>query len=186
MAPGEHTITDTEAMGEKATMTHEEAEHLGELTPEEKEIEKKLRRRIDGLIMPLVILVYLMNYIDRWVNFEPIFPFLAGFLMNIYSNNYAAAKLQGLKQDLHLHGTEYETALSILFVGYILMQVPSNLMLNYIGRPSLYLGFFVCAWGLVSALTSQVTTFGGIVACRFILGLVGKLWFIVKNPSAQY
>jgi hypothetical protein len=38
---------------------------MAELTEEEKVVEKKLRRRIDTLIMPLVILVYLMNYIDR-------------------------------------------------------------------------------------------------------------------------
>jgi hypothetical protein len=90
------------------------------------------------------------------------------------SNNYAAAKLQGLTEDLNLSDTQYQTGLSILFVAYILMQVPSNLMLNYMGRPSLYLGFFVTAWGLVSAVTSQATSYGGIVACRFFLGFVGK------------
>lgn len=52
------------------------------------------------------------------------------------------------------------------------MQVPSNALLNYAGRPSLYLGFFTTAWGLVSLLTSQVGSYGSIVACRFILGLV--------------
>lgn len=77
-------------------------------------------------------------------------------------------------KDLNMTSVQFEIGLSILFVGYILMQVPSNLLLNYIGRPSLYLGFFVCAWGLVSALTSQVTNFHGIVACRFLLGVVGK------------
>lgn len=61
----DHTLTDAEAMGEKAGLSHEEAVHLAELTPDELEIEKKLRRKIDSLIMPLVILVYLMNYIDR-------------------------------------------------------------------------------------------------------------------------
>lgn len=54
-------------MGEKADITHEETVRLVELTAEEKAIEKKLCRRIDILIMPLVILVYLMNYIDRLV-----------------------------------------------------------------------------------------------------------------------
>lgn len=92
-------------------------------------------------------------------------------------NNYAAAKLQGLKGDLGMNAQEYQTGLSVLFVGYILMQVPSNLALNYMGKPSLYLGFFVCAWGLVSACTSQVTDFGSIVACRFILGLVEAPFF---------
>ncbi|KAK5168929.1 uncharacterized protein LTR77_006238 [Saxophila tyrrhenica] len=135
----------------------EEAMHWGELTENELVLEKQLKRKIDMLIMPLVMLVYLMNYIDR--------------------NNYAAAKLQGLKDDLNLKGAEYQTGLSILFVGYVLMQVPSNLLLNYSGKPSWYIGFWVIAWGLVSALTSQVNNYGEIVACRFILGFVEAPFF---------
>lgn len=80
-------------------VTKEEALHMVELTEEEKIIEKKVRRKVDSLIMPLVVLVYLMNYIDR--------------------NNYAAAKLQGLERDLNLNDTEYQVGLSILFVGYV-------------------------------------------------------------------
>lgn len=57
------------------------------------------------------------------------------------------------------------------------MQVPSNLLLNFSGKPSWYLGFFVTAWGLVSCLTSQVKSYGDIVACRFILGLVEAPFF---------
>ncbi|KAL1311813.1 hypothetical protein AAFC00_001892 [Neodothiora populina] len=130
---------------------------FGQLTDDELEMQKKLVRNIDLLIMPLVILVYLMNYIDR--------------------NNYAAARLQGLEKDLGLDDSQYQTALSILFVGYVLMQVPSNALLNYAGRPSLYLGFFIVAWGLVSACTSQVQNYGQMVACRFILGLVEAPFF---------
>ncbi|OQE13214.1 hypothetical protein PENFLA_c052G06096 [Penicillium flavigenum] len=156
MVGTENAITEAE-LGTKMDLSHEEVVHMAELTEEEKVVEKKLRKRIDALIMPLAILVYLMNYIDR--------------------NNYAAAKLQGLETDLSLNDTEYQTGLSILFVGYILMQVPSNMLLNYMGRPSLYIGFFVCAWGLVSAVTSQVTGYGGIVACRFILGVVEAPFF---------
>jgi hypothetical protein len=54
------------------------------------------------------------------------------------------------------------------------MQVPSNLLLNYVGRPSWYLGFFTITWGTVSALTSLVTNYQQIVVCRFLLGFVGK------------
>lgn len=138
-------------------VSKEDALHVAGLTEAEKVIEKKLRRKIDTLIMPLVITVYLMNYIDR--------------------NNYAAARLQGLEKDLGLKGDQYQLGLSILFVGYVLMQVPSNLLLNFSGRPSWYIGFFVCAWGLVSLLTSQVKTAGDIIACRFILGLVEAPFF---------
>lgn len=41
------------------------AAHLRALTPEELAIEKKLRKKIDMRIMPIVVLIYLMNYIDR-------------------------------------------------------------------------------------------------------------------------
>jgi hypothetical protein len=64
MAGNNDNITDAE-LGAKVDLSHEEVIHLAELTEEEKVVEKKLRRRIDALIMPLVILVYLMNYIDR-------------------------------------------------------------------------------------------------------------------------
>lgn len=47
------------------------------------------------------------------------------------------------------------------------------MMLNYMGKPAWYLGFFTIAWGMVSALTSLVQNFAGIVACRLFLGLVG-------------
>lgn len=57
------------------------------------------------------------------------------------------------------------------------MQVPSNMLLNYCGKPSWYLGFFIIAWGTVSAVTSQVKGFGGLVACRFILGIVEAPFF---------
>lgn len=82
-------IRDHEILGDKAVTSHEEAVHLGELTPEEKVLEKKLRRKIDMLIMPCVVLVYLMNYIDR--------------------NNYAAARLQDLEKDLKLTPAQYQT-----------------------------------------------------------------------------
>lgn len=77
----------------------EDALHMAVLSEEDKIIERKVRRKVDSLIMPLVVLVYLMNYIDR--------------------NNYAAAKLQGLEADLGLNDTEYQVGLSILFVGYV-------------------------------------------------------------------
>ncbi len=132
------------------------ARHL-ELTEEERRIERRVRRKIDLRIMPVVILVFLMNYIDR--------------------NNYAAARLQGLEADLHLVGNEYQTGLSVLFVGYILSQIFSNLLLNFCGRPSLFLGFFTGLWGLISALTALVQNYQGLVACRFFLGLVESPFF---------
>ena len=56
---------DHDVMGEKGQVAYAPRMHWGQLTEDELVIEKKLRRKIDALIMPCVILVYLMNYIDR-------------------------------------------------------------------------------------------------------------------------
>ncbi|KAE9581602.1 hypothetical protein CGMCC3_g2309 [Colletotrichum fructicola] len=146
-------VNDHDLLGEKPI----DSSRVVELTDAEKAIEKRLVKRIDWLIMPLILTVYLLNWIDR--------------------NNYASARLAGLEDDLNLGLTQYQTGLSILFVGYILGQIPSNLLLNWFGRPSLYLGFFTIAWGMVSAFTALVQSFAGIVICRFILGFVEAPFF---------
>jgi hypothetical protein len=54
-------------------------------------------------------------------------------------NALVNAKLNSLDEDLGLKGTEYNTLISILFVGYIAGQIPSNMILNRV-RPSWYMG----------------------------------------------
>lgn len=93
-----------------------------------------------------------MNYLDR--------------------NNMAAARLKGLQEDLNLTNTEYSTCLSILYVGYIIMQVPSNMFINRISRPSLYIAVAMLLWGVISTLSGNTKSFGDMVAVRFLLGFV--------------
>ena len=131
---------------------------IRDLTPEERApLEKKLVAKIDFRLLPMLILMYLMNYLDR--------------------NNIAAARLAGLEDDLGLTGSQYLTCLSILFVGYLLMQVPSNLFLNKIGKPALYLPTVMIVWGVISAVTSEARSFGGLLAIRFFLGFVEAAYF---------
>ncbi|KAI1811403.1 major facilitator superfamily domain-containing protein [Poronia punctata] len=133
-------------------------EIIARLTPEQRiEVEKRLVRKIDWRLLPMIIIMYILNYIDR--------------------NNIAAAKLAGLPEDLNLKGNEFQTAVSILFVGYLLMQVPSNLFLNKIGKPALYLPLCMALWGVISASTAAVTNFGGLIAVRFFLGFVEAVYF---------
>jgi hypothetical protein len=99
----------------------EDGVHGGQLSADELAIEKKLLRKIDARIMPVVITIYLMNYIDRFV-LCALLPFIEAVqaLTKIWDgcrNNYAAARLQGLEADLGLTEAQYQTGLSILFVG---------------------------------------------------------------------
>lgn len=98
-----------------------------------------------------------MNYLDR--------------------NNIAAARLGGLEEDLNLVGNQYQTAVSILFVGYVLMQIPSNLYLNKVGKPSIYLPTAMVVWGVLSGATAGVQNFAGIASVRFFLGFVEAAYF---------
>ncbi|KAG1742533.1 major facilitator superfamily domain-containing protein [Suillus lakei] len=113
--------------------------------------ERALVRKLDRRLMPTAVVIYILNYIDRVA--------------------VTAAKLQGLDQDLGLTTVQYESILAILYVTYCPAQIPSNMILSYISRPSLYIGACVVGWGLTSALTGVTTSFAGIMACRVFIGL---------------
>jgi hypothetical protein len=66
MSHGE--LQDSAVLGGKLHVGHVELATLRALSEEELHIEKKLIRKIDSLILPMVVLVYLMNYIDRYTH----------------------------------------------------------------------------------------------------------------------
>lgn len=53
--PSPEFVADHELLGDKLDTSHDEAIHLGALTEEELEIEKKLKKKIDLYIMPYVV-----------------------------------------------------------------------------------------------------------------------------------
>ncbi|KAH7906339.1 major facilitator superfamily domain-containing protein [Hygrophoropsis aurantiaca] len=124
--------------------------------------ERKLVRKLDFRLMPAVVIIYLMNYIDRVA--------------------ITSARLQGLEADLGLTDVQYDTVVAILYASYCPAQIPSNMILGYINRPSLYIGACVVAWGLTSALTGITTNFAGIIACRVFIGLPEAAFY----PGSMY
>lgn len=58
----------------RPTRTFEAPELIRNMTPEERELaEKKLRRKIDARLMPMIVLMYIMNYLDRVSSQHPLF-----------------------------------------------------------------------------------------------------------------
>jgi len=95
----------------------------------------------------------------------------------MYIQNYIdAAKVASIAQSLHMDSTQYATAVAILFVGYVIMQIPSNLFLTQI-RPSLYLPFVMAAWSVLSLVTGFVKNAAGLYATRFFLGFVEAAFY---------
>lgn len=98
--------------------------------------------------------------------------FLVTFRTSYNLGNLRAARLHGFEEDLGLKGQQFATLLSVLYIGYTSMQVPSyvysqaydginiqhyprNMFLNHVGRPSLYLPICMVVWGMVSFLTGK-------------------------------
>jgi MFS family permease len=52
------------------------------------------------------------------------------------------------------------------------MQVPSNMIINKISRPSLYIGVAMVLWGMISTLSGITTNYLGMVLVRFFIGFV--------------
>ncbi|KAF1950354.1 MFS general substrate transporter [Byssothecium circinans] len=120
-----------------------------------------LVKKLDRWIMPMLWSMYWLNYLDR--------------------NAIALARLNDLEEDLNLSSTQYQTCVSILFVGYLLGIVPSNMFLNRT-RPSRYMGTCMMLWAIVSALTAVSTNFTGLLLTRFFLGLTEAPYY----PGAVY
>jgi MFS family permease len=83
--------------------------------------------------------------------------------------NIGNARLYGLEEDLGLQGDQFQVSVSILFVTYVLSELPSNLVIKKL-RPSRWIAFITTGWGIVATLTGIVQSYGGLIACRLVLG----------------
>ncbi|KAL1647643.1 hypothetical protein SLS61_007273 [Didymella pomorum] len=120
-----------------------------------------LVKKLDLWIMPMLFFMYFLNYLDR--------------------NAIALARLNDLEEDLNLTPVQYQTCVSILFVGYILGGVPSNMFLTRT-KPSRYMAIMMVIWATVSAITALAKDFTGLLLTRFFLGATEAPFY----PGAVY
>lgn len=90
---------------------------------------KRVTRKIDYRLLPVLTLLYILSFIDR--------------------SNIGNAKVAGMNEDLGLSGFQYNMVLTVFFFPYSLFEVPSNVILQMI-RPSIWMTVLVISWGTVS------------------------------------
>jgi sugar phosphate permease len=110
--------------------------------------ERRLWRRVGARIIPLVGLAYVMSYIDR---------------ANL---GYVA---QPMSRDLGLDAAQIGLAGGLFFIGYILVEVPSNMALRRFGARK-WITRILVTWGLVTAATSAVNSAATLYLARLLLG----------------
>ena len=163
-AYGEDNVSSAEGQVDVASAAYQRMpESLRNLSDREiKSLNRKIVRKVDLYVLPTIGILYILNYIDR--------------------QNLAAAKLQGIMEDLQMTTEQFATAVSILFVGYLPFQIPSNLIITKVSRPGMYICLAVAIWGCISASTAAVKSYGQLLAVRAILGMAEAVFF----PGAIY
>lgn len=116
---------------------------------EHRDIELDTIRRVSWHLLPYLFASYFVAYIDR---------------VNV---GFAALTMN---KDLGLSASQYGLAAGLFFLGYLLFEIPSNLILAHVGARR-WIPRIMLSWGLISLLNAWVRGPGSFYAARFLLGI---------------
>ncbi|KAH6678850.1 major facilitator superfamily domain-containing protein [Plectosphaerella plurivora] len=118
--------------------------------------EKKLVKKLDLIILPLLTLGFYALQLDR--------------------GNIGNALTDFFLRDVGITQNQFNTGQQLLSAGIIILEIPSNLILYRIG-PAAWLGGQMVAWGLIATFQTFQKGLAAYLATRFLLGL-GEAGFI--------
>src|SRR5499426_4364208 len=119
------------------------------------EFQRRTMLKVSRRLLPLIVLCYLINYIDR--------------------TNVSFAALT-MNQDVGLTAYWYGLGAGIFFLGYALFEVPSNMILYRVGA-RLWIARIMITWGIISGLMAIVTGPTSFIVLRFLLGVAEAGFF---------
>ncbi|EMG49942.1 hypothetical protein SBY92_001136 [Candida maltosa Xu316] len=127
---------------------YEKAQEISE--EEEKEIHKRVLRKVDLRIVPLLCITYTLQFLDK------------------LSLNYASAYT--FKEDLGLYGQRYSYVAMIFNIAYLVSSFPANYLVQRlpIGK---FTSFMIFSWSIILIGHVGLTNYGGALVIRFILGM---------------
>lgn len=111
--------------------------------------ERKARRKCDLLIMPAIMLLFIFLQFDR--------------------TNIANALTDTLRKDVHIGNKEINTAQTLFVVGFIITEIPFNMISKYFG-PERFLPITMFCWGIVTWSQVFIRSPSGLYTCRFLIG----------------
>lgn len=112
--------------------------------------------KVTRRLIPFLILLYFVNYLDRV--------------------NIAFAGPNGMNEDLAMSAKMFGFASGIFFLGYVLLEVPSNLALHRFGGRR-WLARIMLSWGIISTAIAFVPNAETLIVLRFLLGVAEAGFF---------
>jgi ACS family tartrate transporter-like MFS transporter len=138
------------------------------------ELAGRVFRRVAWRLVPFLCLLYICNLLDR--------------------GNVGFARVAGMEDDLHINQRLFDLArpmmhsdaetrkwlfdwaIGLFYFGYLLFEVPSNLLLRWTGARR-WMARIMVTWGLVTCLTMLVSGLGGFILLRVLLGVAEAGFF---------
>ncbi|PSN59379.1 MFS transporter [Corynespora cassiicola Philippines] len=121
----------------------------GNRIPIDAETNRRLLRKIDLHIMPLICIVYFLQYIDKTA--------------------ISYASVTGILESTNLHGNQFNWVASIFFFGQLAFEFPTIRLIQLFPLAK-YVAVNVTIWGAVLASLAACKTYESLLACRFLLG----------------
>ena len=113
-------------------------------------------RRAARRLVPLLVLLYFVNYLDRV--------------------NIGFAGPNGMNAELGLSATAFGVAAGVFFIGYLLLEVPSNLLLARFGARR-WIARILVSWGVVATVMAFTPNATVLIVLRFLLGVAEAGFF---------
>ncbi|MFD8381294.1 MFS transporter [Streptomyces sp. NPDC059679] len=125
-------------------------------SPVIRDVERSAVRKVARRLVPFVALMFFVNFLDRTA--------------------VSFAEPNGMGDDLGLSAAQFGLASGVFFIGYILLEVPSNMALHRFGARR-WLARIMVTWGIVSLLFTWVQSTGQLYGLRFLLGVAEAGFF---------
>ncbi len=137
---------------------------------------RRLRRKIDWWIVPIMFCCYTMQFIDKVIL------------------NYAA--LMGINKDLKLVGNNFTNAATAFFIAYLIAEIPNGIVLQKMPVAK-WLGTNVILWGIATACTAAAKDYHTLLAARIFLGifeaaiapslmLISSQWYTKSEAAPRF
>lgn len=106
---------------------------------------------------------------------------LGYFIKTLNQSNISTAYVNGMKEHYHMKGNDYNLMNTLWTIGYIIGQIPSNLILHRISARYYLAGLEIC-WAFLTILMILPKSMSGLYAIRFLIGLTEAGYF----PGLEY
>lgn len=137
--------------------------------------ERRLVRKIDFMIIPYLAVCYAFFYIDKT------------------TLSYAA--IFGIREDLHLVGTDYSWLSSMFYFGFLIWAFPTNFLMQRLPVAK-YLGFNIFLWGVLLIAQAGANNFATLAALRALSGaaeacsdpsfmLITSMWYTRRQQPVR-